>query len=98
MFDYLMAGLAVIASDTAGQSEIIQRSGAGKTYPAGNSDGLAARILDLYHDRRLLETMQAKARSFALCEGNLEHELDKLTNSFREFLTRLPVGSAAARQ
>ena len=97
MFDYLMAGLAVIASDTAGQSEIIQRSGAGTTYPAGNADDLAARILDLYHDRRLLETMQAKARSFALSEGNLEHELDKLTNSFREFLTRLPVGSAAAR-
>src|ERR1039458_8105828 len=42
---YLLAGLAVVASDTAGQREIAERApGAVHLYPSGRPDALAEQI------------------------------------------------------
>lgn len=82
MFDYFMAGLAVIASDLPGLRSIITRSGAGLLFQAGEPDDLAAKVLQLYEDRKLFWQCAHSARSFALSEGNAEHEMQKLLSAF----------------
>lgn len=94
LFDYLMAGLAIVASNTTGQTEIVRLSNAGLIYRAGDPFDLAERIMELYHDPRLLNTLQVNARSFALREGNLEHELQKLIGAFRSVVSSLPVAAS----
>ena len=72
MFDYMMAGLAVLASDLPGLNDVIRRSKGGLLYQSGQSEDLAAKLMKLYADRALLAELAANARSFALREGNLE--------------------------
>ena len=86
MFDYLMAGLPVIASNVPGLRDVIERSNGGLVYEAGNSRDLANKIQRLYDDSGLLNRLAVNARSFALAEGNLEHELAKLKAAFLELV------------
>lgn len=45
IFEYLQSGLVVVASDTAGQREVLDGiPGAGETYASGNPEQLAARL------------------------------------------------------
>lgn len=78
LFDYLMAGLGVVASGTAGLRDVIRRSGAGLLFPPGDSGAMADQIHRLYTDASRLRELRANAREFALREGNLEFQLAKL--------------------
>lgn len=78
LFDYLMAGLAVVASETAGLRDVIRRSEGGLLYPPGDPGAMADRIHRLYSDRSLLNRLRHNAREFALREGNLEAQVSKL--------------------
>jgi glycosyltransferase involved in cell wall biosynthesis len=82
MFDYMMAGLAVIASDLPGLRDVIGRSGGGLLYRRDDAEDLAAKLRSLYDDRELLDQLAARARAFALSEGNLEFEMKKLQAAF----------------
>jgi glycosyltransferase involved in cell wall biosynthesis len=82
MFDYMMAGLAVLASDLPGLNDIIKRSRGGLLYQSGRSEDLAEKLMRLYDDRALLAELAANARSFALREGNLDFEAGKLQQAF----------------
>jgi glycosyltransferase involved in cell wall biosynthesis len=82
MFDYMMAGLAVLSSDLPGLHDVIVRSRGGLLYQTGQADDLAAKLLTLYEDRNLLNELAANARSFALREGNLGFEARKLQQAF----------------
>ena len=45
IFEYLQSGLAVVASDTAGQKEVLEKvAGAGEIYTSGNPAELAMRL------------------------------------------------------
>lgn len=64
---YLLAGLAVVASDTAGQNEVAERAqGAVFLYPSGNPCALAARINALLESPEMLK--QAKAAALRAAE------------------------------
>ena len=89
MFDYHMAGLAIVASDLPSLRAIVEESGAGITFKAGSADSLAAAISKLYNDRRVLKQMQQNARIFALREGNREREMGKLTANLTKLFPQL---------
>ncbi len=59
---YLLAGLAVVASDTAGQQEVAKRAqGAVLLYPSGDAPALAAQIDRLLESPELLKKTKANA-------------------------------------
>lgn len=78
MFDYHMAGLAIIATDLPALADVISRSGAGMLCQPGNPQSLAECIQELANTPQRLAEMQNRARSFALNEANLESEIDKI--------------------
>lgn len=78
LFDYLMAGLGVVASSTAGLTDVIRRSQGGDLFPPGDFGAMADRIYGLYRDPARLAHLRANARTFALAEGNLEFQIRKL--------------------
>lgn len=62
LFQYLQAGLAVVASDTAGHTEVLQRaSAAGEIFAAGDATSLAAALTRLMSDRTRLASAQTAA-------------------------------------
>ena len=83
MFDYLMAGLAVVASDLPGLARVIKSSKGGLLYEAGDVHSLRNALLILHNDRAQLQTLRNAAREFALLEGNREHQLDHFINAVR---------------
>jgi hypothetical protein len=83
MFDYHMAGLAVVSSDLPSLRDVIERSRGGLLYAPGDASSLAKAIASLYSSPSLLNELQANARRFALEEANLEMELDRLAAALR---------------
>jgi glycosyltransferase involved in cell wall biosynthesis len=88
MFDYHMAGLAVIASDRPSLKAVLEESRGGLVYRSGDVGDLAAKIRALYDDRHLLASLAASARAFALSKGNAESEMRKLVEGFRQKVLR----------
>jgi glycosyltransferase involved in cell wall biosynthesis len=65
---YLLSGLAVVASDTAGQREVAEQAPGGVfLYPSGDAPALAARLNALLESAGALR--QAKAAALAAAEG-----------------------------
>ena len=61
-FSHLLAGLAVAASDTPGQRQVMSRiRGAGFLYPAGNAGALAEGLMSWVRDRQSLRVAQQAA-------------------------------------
>jgi glycosyltransferase involved in cell wall biosynthesis len=76
---YMLAGLAIIATDTPGQRGIASESGdAIELYPRGDLAALAARIQGLLDDRERLAQRRRQALELALTRFNAEHELSKV--------------------
>ena len=84
IFDYMMAGLPVVASDMPGLAQVIDRSRGGILYRSGDSSDLAEKIHTLYSNEELRQSLAANARSFALSEGNRDHQMQKLVTAIRE--------------
>lgn len=82
IFDYHMAGLAVIASDLPGLHDVIERSGGGMLFVPGSVEDLKGKILALYNDQTLRDKLAARAREFALRQGNRETEMNKFATIF----------------
>lgn len=72
LFDYMMAGLAVVVSDMPSLKTVVERAKAGLVYEAASPDDLAAKIRSLRDNPRRRETLAANARKFAVKEGNVE--------------------------
>jgi glycosyltransferase involved in cell wall biosynthesis len=63
---YLLAGLAVVASDTAGQREVAEQAkGAVRVYPSGNPQALAVELNALLASRQELQSAKAAALAAA---------------------------------
>jgi glycosyltransferase involved in cell wall biosynthesis len=62
IFSYLLAGLAVAATDTPGQREVLREfPAAGFLYPGGSPQALAAGLRKWLSDRRALRDAQQSA-------------------------------------
>jgi glycosyltransferase involved in cell wall biosynthesis len=84
MFDYHMAGLAVIATDLPALADVVSRSGGGMICRPGDPQSLADSIQALLDAPERLAEMQDKARRFALREANLEMEIEKIAAALRQ--------------
>ena len=86
MFDYHMGGLAIISSNLTSLKHVIDRSRGGLLFEAGNPESLADAIRLLYGSPSLLAELQQNARRYALEEANLEIEINRLSDAFRQAL------------
>jgi glycosyltransferase involved in cell wall biosynthesis len=86
MFDYLMAGLAVVSSDLPGLREVVERSEAGLLFQPGSADSLREQILRLHESPDLLMTLRNRARSYATREGNRELQMTRFQRKFEILL------------
>jgi glycosyltransferase involved in cell wall biosynthesis len=79
ILEYLRAGLAVVASATAGQREVAQRAPeAVRLYPPGDARALAARIDELLASGERLASARAAALHAAQNTFAWEHEAPRL--------------------
>src|SRR5262249_38263421 len=76
LFDYHMAGLAVVCSDMPALRQIVQSSRGGLIFRNADPDDLCRTILRLYADMELLIKKQRNARLFAMEFGNEERQME----------------------
>jgi glycosyltransferase involved in cell wall biosynthesis len=76
IFDYHMAGLAVVCSDMPALRQIVLKSRAGLTFRNSDPDDLCTTIYKLYENKTLLSEMQSNARAFAMDSGNEERQME----------------------
>lgn len=69
LFEYLMAGLAVVVPDAPAMSRLVHEEGVGRTYRPGQLGDVLA---DLASDRSELAAMRRRARAAALERYNAE--------------------------
>lgn len=86
MFDYHMAGMAVVSSNLPSLRNVIEKSGGGLLFEAGSPQDLAKQIRRLYDDPSELEHISRRARTFALTEGNMARQIDTLIQAMRSTL------------
>jgi glycosyltransferase involved in cell wall biosynthesis len=86
-FLYMLAGLALAASDTPGQREVMEQApAAGFVYPCGRPDLLAAQFRSWRDDRNLLRAAQSAAWQAA--RGRFCWDVEK--SRYLELLERPP--------
>ncbi len=79
IFQYLNAGLAVIATDTSGQSEVLRVTPAcGLLVQAHETTRLTALLDELIGDRERLRACQVAARNAAVSQFTWEHDAPQL--------------------
>jgi glycosyltransferase involved in cell wall biosynthesis len=91
LFDYMMAGLAVIVPDLDGLARAVKYAEGGLIYQAGSPQSLAEQILALYRDPALLASFASASREYALTEGNVAHVMLKFKQAL---VTCVPRSSA----
>jgi len=93
MFDYHMAGLAVVSSDLPGLRNVITQSGGGLLFRAGDAESLAKQVSRLQKDRSLLRKHRESARAYALSTGNEEFQMEYFRKRIREIFFWSPTAS-----
>ena len=79
LFTYLIAGLAIIASDTPAQKDFLdQNPDVGKYFPINDVTAMSNLISLFYTDRRMLRQIQINAKKLAITTFNWETESKKL--------------------
>jgi len=96
LFDYMMGGLPVVASDLPSTREILEDNVTGILVPSGCAKSLAAGIRRLLEDRRLSEGIAGRARKHCMkftWEGRAKLIIELLSTIGQE----LPDAGAATR-
>lgn len=79
LFTYMQAGLAIVASDTTAQHDLLSKNpGIGQLYPKGNCEALAAIISKYIIDKDQLLTQKTESLRLAHEQYNWETESRKL--------------------
>jgi glycogen(starch) synthase len=78
LFEYLMAGLAVVAPRLETIGPLLEDERVGVTYDPADPDGLAAALAHLAADREKVAELRARARALALERLNAEASADTL--------------------
>jgi glycosyltransferase involved in cell wall biosynthesis len=81
-FEYLMAGLAVVAPHLETIGPLVEGEGLGATYAPDDPDGLCAALERLARDRSALGAMRARARELALTRLNAEAAVEVLAQAW----------------
>ena len=88
IFSYLLAGLAIIASDTAAQKAFLEENeGVGIVYSIGNIADLATKIDYLFKNRELLNNFKLKSSQLAIQKYNWELETTTFLNVISNILS-----------
>jgi len=78
LFEYLMAGLAVVAPRLPGLTPLVEGERVGLTFEPGRADSLAAVLEQLASDGRLLAELRQRARQAALDRYNAPEQAREL--------------------
>lgn len=81
IFDYMMAGLAVVASDMSGLRHVIEQSKAGILYRPADPKDLAEKIATLYYDSDLCRKFAQAGRGYAMATANRPQQLRVLADA-----------------
>lgn len=84
--EYMLAGLAVIASDTGANPELIQDNENGMLYAYQNSHELADKITIIVRTPKLIETYGKKARNDAVTKFNIKRYVDEIYKVYQEVI------------
>lgn len=87
LFEYMSAGVPIIASDFPLWKDILSRTGAGVTVDPTNPRAIASALLDLADDPDARAAMRRRGIDAVRSEYNWEHEYEKL-RALYEQLTR----------
>jgi glycogen synthase len=82
LFEYLMAGLAVVAPRLETIGPLVDDEGVGLTYDPQQADGLATTLERLAGDRAALAEMRRRARELAVSRLNAEAASDVLAEAW----------------
>jgi glycosyltransferase involved in cell wall biosynthesis len=77
LFEYLMAGLAVVVPALPAMGRLVEEREVGLTFEPGSPKSLADSLQRLADDRALLSRLQERAAAAAHDDLNAEHELAK---------------------
>lgn len=89
IFQYMNAGLAVIATDTAGQSEVMRAAPeSGLLVKASETTALTLQLNELLGNPARLRAMQAAARQAAATRFSWEHEAPRLLAAVAQALAQ----------
>lgn len=81
LFEYLMAGLAVVVPHVEGLAPLVNGEGIGLTYEPGRPDALGAALTELARDRARLAEMRTRARTLALERFNADAQREPLARA-----------------
>ena len=95
IFQYMNAGLAVVATDTAGQSEVMHAAPeCGLLIAAHETTRLTARLDELIGNRDRLRACQTAARAAALAQFSWEHDAPRLLAAVERVISQPPPPAA----
>jgi glycogen(starch) synthase len=78
LFEYLMAGLAVVAPRLPALASLVEREGVGVTFEPGRPEALAQALEELSADRARLAALRRRARTLAVERFNAERAAEAL--------------------
>jgi glycosyltransferase involved in cell wall biosynthesis len=84
LLEAMACGRPVVASDTAGTRELVERGSTGLLCPAGDVKALAAAITTLASDRNRMAAMGRAGRERVETRFELAQQLDKMLHLFHE--------------
>lgn len=84
LFQYMAMGRAVVVSDCVAQQRVVEDEQCGLVYQAGNVAMLAEKILTLYQDSVLLQTLGERGRRAVEERWNWEKTSEPLLEMYRE--------------
>lgn len=85
IFSYMLAGLCIVASDTAAQKKLLtENEGAGLLYNSSNAEDLAEKLKFLYGNREYLLACKKKSIQLAQTIFNWELESARLISLVQE--------------
>jgi glycogen synthase len=82
LFEYLMAGLAVVVPRLPGLAPLVESEGIGVTYEPGCPELLGAALTELARDNERLAEMRARARTVAQDRFNAESQVPALLEAW----------------
>src|SRR5262249_4171320 len=82
LFDYMAAGLPIVASDLPPLRRVLNETGAGVLFTPGDPDSLAAAIIGLLRDRAVRRRLAENGRRAALDKYNWREDEKRLLEIF----------------
>lgn len=86
LLEYMCAGLAVVASDVGGNTELIKNQERGLLVPAGDPEALANALLELLEDSARSSRMGEENRQFVTANFSFERLIREVDALYREML------------